>query len=67
MFTGRIVVASSKTGVPITPDDIGITGALTVLLKDAIKPNIMQVRRIKRQSYIIECDLYNYTYIHVYT
>lgn len=39
---GRIVVASSKTGVPITPDDLGITGALTVLLKDAIKPNIMQ-------------------------
>ncbi|KAJ3123097.1 tetrahydrofolate synthase [Nowakowskiella sp. JEL0407] len=39
---GRMVVASSKTGVPITADDIGCGGALTVLMKDAIKPNLMQ-------------------------
>ncbi|CEP24323.1 unnamed protein product [Cyberlindnera jadinii] len=39
---GRIVVASSKAGVPITCEDIGAAGALTALLKDAIKPNIMQ-------------------------
>lgn len=45
MYTciGRIVVASSKSGQPVTADDIGITGAMTVLLKDAIKPNLMQV------------------------
>ncbi|KAK9477321.1 formate--tetrahydrofolate ligase-domain-containing protein [Lipomyces japonicus] len=39
---GRMVVASSKAGEPITADDIGCGGALTALLKDAIKPNLMQ-------------------------
>lgn len=39
---GNIVVASSKAGEPVTADDIGIGGALTVLMKDAIKPNLMQ-------------------------
>ncbi|XP_019373995.1 PREDICTED: C-1-tetrahydrofolate synthase, cytoplasmic isoform X3 [Gavialis gangeticus] len=39
---GRMVVASSKTGEPVTTDDLGVTGALTVLMKDAIKPNLMQ-------------------------
>ncbi|PPR08070.1 hypothetical protein CVT24_010531 [Panaeolus cyanescens] len=39
---GAMVVATSKQGEPITADDIGVTGALAVLLKDAIKPNLMQ-------------------------
>ena len=39
---GRMVVASSKAGDPITADDIGCGGALTALMKDAIKPNLMQ-------------------------
>lgn len=39
---GRMVVASSKQGDPVTCDDIGAGGALTALLKDAIKPNLMQ-------------------------
>ena len=39
---GRMVVASSKAGDPITADDIGIGGALTALMKDAVKPNLMQ-------------------------
>ncbi|KAK9385952.1 formate--tetrahydrofolate ligase-domain-containing protein [Lipomyces mesembrius] len=39
---GRMVVASSKSGEPITCDDIGCGGALTALMKDAIKPNLMQ-------------------------
>ena len=39
---GKMVVASSKAGEPITCEDIGCAGALTALLKDAIKPNIMQ-------------------------
>ncbi|KAL2264937.1 hypothetical protein VTJ83DRAFT_7447 [Remersonia thermophila] len=39
---GRIVVASSKSGEPVTCDDIGAGGALTALMKDAIKPNLMQ-------------------------
>ena len=37
-----MVIAASKAGVPITCEDIGCAGALTALLKDAIKPNIMQ-------------------------
>ena len=39
---GRMVVASSKSGDPITADDIGAGGALTALMKDAVKPNLMQ-------------------------
>ncbi|KAI9893823.1 MAG: tetrahydrofolate synthase [Vezdaea aestivalis] len=39
---GRMVVASSKGGDPVTCDDIGAGGALTALMKDAIKPNLMQ-------------------------
>lgn len=39
---GKMVVASSKSGEPVTCEDIGCAGALTALLKDAIKPNIMQ-------------------------
>ncbi|KAK4229428.1 putative C-1-tetrahydrofolate synthase [Podospora fimiseda] len=39
---GRMVVASSKSGEPITCDDLGAGGALTALMKDAIKPNLMQ-------------------------
>ncbi|KAL0946886.1 hypothetical protein HGRIS_013051 [Hohenbuehelia grisea] len=39
---GAMVVATSKSGDPITADDIGVSGALAVLLKDAIKPNLMQ-------------------------
>ncbi|KAK7539186.1 formate--tetrahydrofolate ligase-domain-containing protein [Phyllosticta paracitricarpa] len=39
---GRMVVASSRSGEPITADDIGAGGALTALMKDAIKPNLMQ-------------------------
>lgn len=39
---GAMVVASSLDGTPITADDIGVGGALAVLMKDAIKPNLMQ-------------------------
>ncbi|KAF8476115.1 formate--tetrahydrofolate ligase-domain-containing protein [Kalaharituber pfeilii] len=39
---GRMVVASSKSGQPVTCDDLGVGGALTALMKDAIKPNLMQ-------------------------
>jgi len=39
---GRMVVASSKSGEPVTCDDIGAGGALTALMKDAIKPTLMQ-------------------------
>lgn len=39
---GRIVVAFSTSGNVITVDDLGLRGALTVLMKDAIKPNLLQ-------------------------
>ena len=35
-------VGDSRSGEPVTADDLGVTGAVTVLLKDAIKPNLMQ-------------------------
>jgi len=39
---GAMVVATNKQGEAITADDLGVSGALAVLLKDAIKPNLMQ-------------------------
>lgn len=39
---GRMVIGTSRAGVPITADDLGAGGALTVLMKDAIMPNLMQ-------------------------
>lgn len=40
---GRLVVGTQiGTGVAITAEDIGCAGAITALLKDAIKPNLMQ-------------------------
>jgi len=44
---GAMVVASSKAGDPITADDIGVGGALAVLMKDAIKPNLMQTLEVR--------------------
>lgn len=38
----KMVVATSRNGEPITTEDLGVSGALTVLMKDAIKPNLMQ-------------------------
>ncbi|HEX2993663.1 MAG TPA: formate--tetrahydrofolate ligase [Anaerolineales bacterium] len=39
---GRMVVATDKRGQAVTAEDLGVAGALTVLMKDAIKPNLMQ-------------------------
>ncbi|PUZ70922.1 hypothetical protein GQ55_2G274400 [Panicum hallii var. hallii] len=39
---GRMVIGNSKSGEPITADDLGVGGALTVLMKDAIHPTLMQ-------------------------
>lgn len=38
----RMVVAYSRSGEVITADDLQATGAMTLLLKDAIKPNLVQ-------------------------
>jgi len=37
-----MVIGISRKGEPVTADDLGIAGALTVLMKDTIKPNLMQ-------------------------
>jgi formyltetrahydrofolate synthetase len=39
---GNMVVGYSKAGEPITADDLGCGGALTVLMKDALLPTLMQ-------------------------
>jgi len=39
---GRMVVASDIHGAPVTAEDLNIAGALTVLMKDAIEPTLMQ-------------------------
>ncbi|MBI2019356.1 formate--tetrahydrofolate ligase [Candidatus Daviesbacteria bacterium] len=39
---GKIVVATTYDGKPVTAEDLKVAGAMTVLLKDAIKPNLMQ-------------------------
>ena len=39
---GRIIVAYNFAGEPVTADQLEATGAMTALLKDAIKPNLIQ-------------------------
>lgn len=39
---GKMIVAYNYEGNPVTVDDIEATGAVTLLLKDAIKPNLVQ-------------------------
>ena len=39
---GKIVVAQSQAGDAVTCEDVGIAGAMTVMMRDAIKPTLMQ-------------------------
>ncbi|AQZ13845.1 MIS1 (YBR084W) [Zygosaccharomyces parabailii] len=39
---GRMVIGSNVNNEPVTVEDIGCAGALTALLKDTLKPNLMQ-------------------------
>jgi len=39
---GRIVIGTNKRGEAVTAEDLGVAGAMTVLMKDAIKPTLMQ-------------------------
>ena len=39
---GRIVVGYDKSGGPVTAEDLEVAGAMTVILREAIKPNLMQ-------------------------
>lgn len=38
---GRMVIASDKSGNPVTAEDLGVSGALTVLMKDTVMVNII--------------------------
>jgi formate--tetrahydrofolate ligase len=39
---GRIVVASTADGEPVTAEQLRVAGAMTVIMKDALKPNLVQ-------------------------
>ena len=39
---GKIVIGTSRAGEAVTAEDLGVAGAMTVLMKDAIKPTLMQ-------------------------
>jgi formate--tetrahydrofolate ligase len=39
---GRMVLATRVDGSPVTAEELGVAGSMTVLLRDAIKPNLLQ-------------------------
>ncbi|MGZ6546370.1 MAG: formate--tetrahydrofolate ligase [Actinomycetota bacterium] len=39
---GRIVVADTHDGKPVSAEDLRVAGAMTVIMKDALKPNLVQ-------------------------
>ncbi len=39
---GKIVIGISRSGDAVTAEDLGVAGAMTVLMRDAIKPTLMQ-------------------------
>lgn len=39
---GRIVVGYTRAGTPVTAEDIGGAGAMAVIMREALKPNLMQ-------------------------
>jgi formate--tetrahydrofolate ligase len=39
---GRMVLATTRDGRPVTAEDLKVAGSMTVLLTDAIKPNLLQ-------------------------
>jgi len=39
---GRIVVATSKGGQPVTTEDLGVAGAMTAWMVEALNPNLLQ-------------------------
>src|SRR4029078_1820938 len=39
---GAITVATTSRGTPVTAEDLEVAGAMAVLLRDAIKPNLVQ-------------------------
>jgi formate--tetrahydrofolate ligase len=50
---GQITAAYSFAGRPVTAEDLGAAGAMAVLLKDALKPNLVQT--LEGQPAIVHC------------
>ena len=50
---GRITVGTTYEGEPVTAEEIGAAGAMTVLLKETIKPNLVQT--LEGQPAFIHC------------
>ncbi|MBK5255007.1 MAG: formate--tetrahydrofolate ligase [Vicinamibacteria bacterium] len=48
---GRMIVAVDREGVPVTANDLKATGALMILLKDAIQPNLVQTWKASPRSF----------------
>lgn len=50
---GRIVVGYNRAGDPVTAEQLKAAGAMTVMLKDAIKPNLMQT--VEGMPVLVHC------------
>ncbi|HEV7652321.1 MAG TPA: formate--tetrahydrofolate ligase [Actinophytocola sp.] len=50
---GRIVVGYTPTGEPVTAEELETAGAMTVLLREAIKPNLMQT--LENTPVLVHC------------
>ena len=50
---GKVVVALDKQGHPVNLDDLGVAGAVTVLMRDALMPNLMQT--LEGQPAFVHC------------
>ena len=50
---GRIVVGTTPEGVPVTAEDIKAAGAMAVLLRDALRPNLLQT--IEHTPALVHC------------
>jgi formate--tetrahydrofolate ligase len=50
---GRAVVGFNKEGKPVTAEDLKAAGAMTVLLRDALRPNLMQT--IENTPVLVHC------------
>ena len=47
---GKMVVGSDMSGQPVTADDLGITGAIVALMRDALKPSMLQTLEVWAHS-----------------
>jgi len=50
---GRIVVGYTKRGAPVTAEQLDTAGAMTVLLREAIKPNLLQT--VENTPALVHC------------